>query len=541
MRDADRIAALALPPDKRDGKAEADNVERLRAMEARIAELDAILSRQYKRFATPTPLSVEEVQAKYLGPDEALVLFLDTPEWKPAPEETFIWVVTKTSMRWVRVALGTGALTEEVKALRCGLDEKGAWTDGSCGKLLGVKYGVLEKYYFNKPLPFDVDRAHKLYQVLFDQIEDLIGDKKHLLLVPSGPLTALPFQVLVTKKPDDVAAIPASDADFGKLTWLGQTKAMTVLPSVSSLKALRRDANPSAGTIPYIAFANPLLSGPDGKDRRAWGKQDCPAPAKVKAEDFAFLPGPSSLRGLAAAEDVRHQDPLPETADEVCAVARLLGADPSRDVYLGGRATKAQVQTLSDDGTLTKARVVHFATHGLLAKETGDILKTASGQAQLVSMPANNLPLTGASQKPRTVHPEAALILTPPETASDDNGLLTASDVAALKLDADWVVLSACNTAAPGAATGTEALSGLARAFFYAGARALLVSHWYVNSIVTVPLITRAFRELEARPEIGRAEAMRLAMSSIIAEGGRKAHPTSWAPFVVVGEGGATN
>ena len=95
--------------------------------------------------------------------------------------------------------------------------------------------------------------------------------------------------------------------------------------------------------------------------------------------------------------------------------------------------------------------------------------------------------------------------MTPPETASEeDDGLLTASDVVALKLDADWVILSACNTAAPGAETGTEALSGLARAFFYAGARALLVSHWYVNSAVTVPLIARAFRELEARPNIGR-------------------------------------
>jgi hypothetical protein len=66
-----------------------------------------------------------------------------------------------------------------------------------------------------KPLPFDTARAHALYRALFGQIEDLIGDKKHLLVVPSGPLTALPFQVLVTKRPDDVAAIPARYTNSG--------------------------------------------------------------------------------------------------------------------------------------------------------------------------------------------------------------------------------------------------------------------------------------------------------------------------------------
>ena len=75
----------------------------------------------YAALSRPEPLSVEEVQSQ-LRPDEALVLFLDTPEWKPTPEETFIWVVTKTDMRWVRSDLGTPALTREVAALRCGLD-----------------------------------------------------------------------------------------------------------------------------------------------------------------------------------------------------------------------------------------------------------------------------------------------------------------------------------------------------------------------------------------------------------------------------------
>jgi CHAT domain-containing protein len=129
-----------------------------------------------------------------------------------------------------------------------------------------------------------------------------------------------------------------------------------------------------------------------------------------------------------------------------------------------------------------------------------------------------------------------ALLLTPPAlTSEEDDGLLTASEIIQLKLDADWVVLSACNTAAsdkPGAA----ALSGLARAFFYAGARALLVSHWAVNSEATVKLITQAFDEIKADPKLGRAEAMRRSMVAMIGTAGL-AHPSLWAPFVVVGEG----
>src|SRR5262249_50455067 len=148
--------------------------------------------------------------------------------------------------------------------------------------------------------------------------------------------------------------------------------------------------------------------------------------------------------------------PLPETSDELCAVARALRVmDLDSDVLLGMRATETALKALSRDGRLAQYQVVHFATHGLLAQEA---------QASL-----------GAAAEP-------GLILTPPETGnSDDDGLLTASEISQLKLDADWVVLSACNTAGAGDGGG-EALSGLARAFFYAGSRAILVSHWAVDS-----------------------------------------------------------
>jgi CHAT domain-containing protein len=134
------------------------------------------------------------------------------------------------------------------------------------------------------------------------------------------------------------------------------------------------------------------------------------------------------------------------------------------------------------------------------------------------------------------------LLLTPPDTATEsDDGYLSASEIAALKLDADWVILSACNTAA-GGADGAEALSGLARAFFYAGARALLVSHWAVYSDATVKLITGAVGRMAAEKGVGRAEAMRQSMLQLIDNGKTdEAHPAFWAPFVVAGEGAAAN
>jgi CHAT domain-containing protein len=235
------------------------------------------------------------------------------------------------------------------------------------------------------------------------------------------------------------------------------------------------------------------------------------------AKTRGIVPRGISLRAVDLAE-LRRQDPLPETADELCAVAGALGvlAQQNETVWLGERATERNLKTLSRDGKLARYKVLHFATHGLLAGESEAILKAKA---------------------------EPALILTPPNDgtpASDleeDDGLLTASEVAQLDLDADWIVLSACNTAA-GDKGNAEALSGLARAFFYAKARALLVSHWPVNSDAAVKLTTRAFAELSAHPQIGRAEALRRSMVELITKGApHEAHPANWAPFVLVGEG----
>jgi CHAT domain-containing protein len=226
-------------------------------------------------------------------------------------------------------------------------------------------------------------------------------------------------------------------------------------------------------------------------------------------------PAPTGTRGAYRSvyrggkvdpDAVRNLDPLPDTETELKRIAEALKA-PADDLHLAERATERGFRK-TDAGAY---RILAFATHGLMA---GDFTELG----------------------------EPALVMTPPKKAEpDDDGLLTASEIAGLKLDADWVVLSACNTAAADGTPGAEGLSGLAKSFFYAGTRALLVSHWPVSSEAAARLTTTAFAAIESEPKLGRAEAMRRAMQSMVEakDAPYLAHPLFWAPFSLVGEGGA--
>ena len=207
---------------------------------------------------------------------------------------------------------------------------------------------------------------------------------------------------------------------------------------------------------------------------------------------------------MADVNEVRKLGRLPESADELRALAKALNA-PATSIHLGAAATERAVKTAD----LMRFRNLAFATHGLMAGEFKGLA-------------------------------EPALVLTPPEQGSNlDDGLLTASEISQLKLDADWVILSACNTAAPDGTPGADGLSGLARAFFYAGARSLLVSHWAVDSNATAALTSRLFDAITNGAP--KAEALRRSMIALMEQADKPhfAHPAFWAPFVVVGEGNA--
>lgn len=182
-----------------------------------------------------------------------------------------------------------------------------------------------------------------------------------------------------------------------------------------------------------------------------------------------------------------------------------MGADESRDLIFGAQATRDSVLKANTSGILAQKKVIAFATHGLMA---GDLPK--------LSQPALAMAADGS---------EAQNALSP---------LLTLEDVLGLQLNADWVVLSACNTAAADG-KAEEALSGLARGFFYAGSRSLLVTHWAVESDSAKELTTRTFAHFTQNPKAPKAESLRGAMLQVMADP-RYAHPAFWAPYVLVGD-----
>jgi len=325
---------------------------------------------------------------------------------------------------------------------------------------------------------FDLLLAHNIYQQLLGPLESALIGVEHLIVTPSGSLLSLPPALLVRRAPES--------GDYRQAAWLVRDMAFSLLPSVVALEQFRQVVGSSQARLPFIGFGDPVFSTKQTGTLRGGGSgvdqmiQDCQFSAKA-------------LSQLAQ---------LPETATELRTLARTLRAQQGQGVVLGRQASVSAVQA----ARLENYRIIAFATHALLPGEL-DCLK------------------------------EPALALTP-QGGNDgqDNGLLSASVIASLKLDAEWVLLSACNTAgAGGGRLRGEGLSGLATAFFYAGSRALLASHWYVVSEPTVFLTTRTFDAYQKSPGMGKAEALRRAQLALL-EQPNMAHPIFWAAFTLIGE-----
>ncbi|MDX2156104.1 MAG: CHAT domain-containing tetratricopeptide repeat protein [Hyphomicrobiaceae bacterium] len=470
--------------------------EEMAAIEREQAAVGTRIEREFPTYAAltrPSPVAVADLQ-RLLAPSEAL-LFLHVGR-----EQTTVFAVSPTEFAWHGVPIRRQQLAELVVRFRAGLEtDPGALASG------GSAHAV-----------FDPGVAHDLFKLLLGPVDRIAGGAANLLVVPTGSLTSVPFHLLVTEPPPPVAPGTRATYRYSDVSWLLKRQATTVLPTVASLAALRSLGGATAAPEPLIGFADPQFQ-PKAPETKAGARRKAGPGGSKSAPQVAASPPSAPGRGVRAYGSYfrgantdtallsQSLVPLPETADEVREVARRLGA-PATSLRLGATASETTVKGLD----LSRYRVVYFATHGLVAGELGGF-------------------------------GEPALALTiPPSPTPADDGLLTATEIAALKLAADWVVLSACNTAA-GSEAGAEALSGLARSFFYAGARALLVTHWAVDSEAAVRLTTGTFAALASEPGIGRAEALRRAMLTLLSDTSApvNAYPGTWAPFVVVGEGGS--
>ena len=332
---------------------------------------------------------------------------------------------------------------------------------------------------------FDLQASYDLYRKLLAPFDDRLNGVTHLIVAPSGALASLPFSLLVT-------APPAGPRAYTSAHWLIERTAISEVPSPRAFVDLREArAHAKPAPRPFLGVGNPTFTGRET--------------AGPNGSALDALAGACRTAGPVPAELIRALAPLPESADEVRRVGARLGAD-SNAILLGPAATEANLrrQALGD------YNVLYFATHGLLPGEL-------------------------------RCETEPGLALSPPDgpsTSTNNDGLLDAGEVASLSLNADLVVLSACNTAAGGGQFGGDALSGLAEAFFYAGARTLVASHWQVPSLATVRLMTGMFDRAGPRLQNGIAESLRQSQLSLASDPAT-AHPFYWAAFTVIGDGGA--
>ncbi|WP_430428576.1 CHAT domain-containing protein [Parasphingorhabdus sp.] len=339
--------------------------------------------------------------------------------------------------------------------------------------------------------PFDVAKARELYLVLFGELEDEISKIDHLIYEPDGALLQLPPTLLITEqKPVDdylerILDIDADAFDFTGIDWLGRDKLVSIAVSQRAFADIRNIA-PARAKKQYLGLgqnAQPMPAMMSASQSTASGQDRCAWPISTWRNPIA--------------------------SDELYLAQERLGVQGSDVIVEEGFSDSALLQR--DD--LSDYQIVHFATHGLVTA-------------------------------PRPQCPARPALLTSFGDSGSD-GLLSFKEIFDLRLDADLVILSACDTA--GLATvaasreagissgGNYALDGLVRAFVGAGARSVLASHWPVpdDFDATKTLISGIFSVGESLP-VGKSLSQ---TQHKMMDDPLTSHPFYWAAFILVGDG----
>lgn len=530
-------AALAADAALREAATSTDRAASDRAAAARaaaaqrLAALDARLSSEFPAFRAlvePGSISVAQVQAA-LRSDQAMLLLM------ASEGHHYAFAIAHDRVAWHRVDGGAERIGALVTRLRCRIDEATCSVPEFDAAVAAEQAGPASPIDQVYPR-FDRGAAYRLYRELIAPVESALPQGGRIYVVASGPMATLPMATLVAADPGREAE--SGDAQVLAATpWLGDRYAFVTLGSVAALSAMQRAAPRSEGTgrrpgmqaerrearaerrdiraargashttAPMlVGYGAPVLEGSGGTTRGASGGRRRGGIGGLRAATFQ-----SSENGITIAQvdALRRLDPLPGTATELQGLAA--GARGGSLIRIGAEATEA---ALKRDPAVETARTLVFATHGLLPGEMG---------------PGS----------------EPGLVFTPPRTATpDDDGLLTASEVAAMSLSARYVILSACNTATGDGAGGGESLSALARSFLYAGADALLASHWRVADDATAALMLEAQSEDTRMPSRALQSAMRAIRTGRREDGSMVtgyqphwAHPSAWAPFTLISNG----
>lgn len=342
--------------------------------------------------------------------------------------------------------------------------------------------------------------GHRLYRQLFGGIQDVISKKKHLIIAPHARLNQVPFEVLLTEE-------AAPGALFRELPYLLKDYSITYINSATLEVHTQKSAGKPGWTKDFVAFAPVFEDGIDPESAGVSllsGRRGHREPVHFEldgetvsffAEDSTFdksvLPAaggylPNSLKEVEEIQDLFRQS--------YSFTDRFLGGKAR--IYVHEKASESRLKSLD----LTGHRFVHFATHGVVNDSI----------------------------------PELSGILLAEGNGGTEDGVLSLGEIYNLELDAELVVLSACETGL-GKLAGGEGIIGLARGFKYAGANALLVSLWSVDDASTRLLMRSFYEHLLAGKS--KAEAIRQAKLHLIDNTLFFASPFYWAGFVLIGAG----
>ncbi|MDM8567615.1 CHAT domain-containing protein [Candidatus Halobeggiatoa sp. HSG11] len=321
--------------------------------------------------------------------------------------------------------------------------------------------------------------SHELYQTLLPEtVRQLIKNAKILHIIPTGPLYGLPFGSLVISNPKQ------------PIRYLIEDYPISYLSSASLLKIIRDEERKTQPPKPFLAFADPEYP-------------PCNNTTDTKPETIAELRTKSYLKSIKGNCFTR----LAATADEVREIADLFNADHSKSLYLGSKASRKTVFDLNEAGKLDDYRYIMFSVHGIIPNKINQI-------------------------------EQPALVLSNPTK----DGYLTMADAFALKLNADFVNLSACNTGCTKKDCSEnvrgQGIMGLTRAFMYAGTSRVAVTLWSVDLHSSKDLNIGLFTNLKANQKMAHAlRNIKLKMIKGQASKKEYSHPYHWAGFVVYGDG----
>lgn len=492
------IAQRSAPPDKQLPSVIAAMEKRIEAIQKEQAQALVDIRRQFPKYdalVNPRPADLATARQALL-PGEALLSIYVTDAG------TYVWAADSgpdAALQFHFSPKPKAWLAEQVKRLRDAVD---------------LTTGISPDR-----MKFDVEAAHAIYQEFLAPVESAWAKGDTLLVVANDALGQVPFSMLVTNEAAGKAEAGLPLSHYRQTPWLLRKAAISYLPSVSTLVTLRSVASSKAQRSPFIGFGDPdfgkhaSAASAVSRGTRNLKVSQAPKFDELKLSiDSADSTSTAAQVAAAAVIEVPELAALPDTRDEIMAIATALSADLAKDTFFGAQATPQSVISAN----LKSRRIVAFATHGLVA---GD--------------------LPGLDQP--------ALALSPTPGKDIYSGLLKLDEVLKLSLDADLVVLSACNTAASDG-SGSEAVSGLVRGFFYAGSRSVLATHWPVETVSARQLVTHLFERYSKVEGLSRAKSLQRAMLEVldkeVAKDGRGsainayAHPAFWAPYALYGDPG---